>query len=109
LKYILRKISKDFLPEVIVHREKQGFMFPVAYWFRNELFDFLHNFLLASHFVKEGFIKRESVLKLLTEHKNNKIDHNVRIWMLLNLELWHQIYVENRMPEAIEDKMSSYF
>ncbi len=109
LKYILRKISKGFLPEIIIHRKKQGFMFPIAYWFRNELFNFLHNFLLASRFVKEGFIKRESVLKLLTEHKNNKIDHHVRIWMLLNLELWYQIYIENRMPEAIEDKMSSYY
>jgi asparagine synthase (glutamine-hydrolysing) len=108
LKYILRKIAKDFLPEIIVHREKQGFMFPVAYWFRHELFDFLHDFLLASHFVKEGFIKRESVLKLLTEHKNNKIDHHVRLWMLLNLELWHQIYIESRAPEMLEDKMSIY-
>ena len=94
LKYVLRKLAVDYLPEKIVNREKQGFMFPVAYWFRSELYPFLKQFLLESHFVKEGIFREETVTRLIEDHRHNRVDNHVRLWMLLNLVLWHQIYIE---------------
>jgi hypothetical protein len=29
----------------------------------------------------------------LHEHLANKADHHVRLWMLLNLELWYRMYL----------------
>ena len=44
---------------------------------------------------------------LLEEHRENKVDHHVRLWMLLNLELWYQIYVENKsLPDVVENLKS---
>lgn len=105
LKYALRKLAKDYLPESIVKRPKQGFMFPVAYWFRNELYPFLQQFLLNSHFVKEGVFKKESVSRLIEEHRERRVDNHVRLWMLLSLEIWHQLYIEQNDHESVVESM----
>jgi len=103
LKYALRKLAMDYLPEPIVKRAKQGFMFPVAYWFRNELYPFIERFLLDSHFVKAGLFSQENVMRMLEDHRNNRVDNHVRLWMLLNLELWHQIFIEQIDPADVSE------
>jgi asparagine synthase (glutamine-hydrolysing) len=108
LKYALRKLAGDYLPQQIVEREKQGFMFPVAYWFRNELYTFIKRFLLDSHFVKEGLFRQEYVMRLVELHRNGRVDNHVRLWMLLNLELWHQIYIQQDDLETVNHRIRSY-
>jgi asparagine synthase (glutamine-hydrolysing) len=109
LKYALRTMAGDYLPEEIVQRQKQGFMFPVAYWFRNELHEPLKRVLLNSHFVKEGQFKQAHILRLLEDHKTNKVDNHVRLWMLLNLEIWHQLYIRQQDVASVEAWMDDYF
>jgi asparagine synthase (glutamine-hydrolysing) len=108
LKYILRELAKDYLPPEIVQRQKQGFMFPVAYWFRHELYPFIERFLLDSYFVREGIFQRASVARLLEEHRQSRVDHHVRLWMLLNLELWRQIIIEQCDLETVRERLVSY-
>jgi asparagine synthase (glutamine-hydrolysing) len=109
LKYALRKVAADYLPEPIIQRQKQGFMFPVAYWFRNELYEPTKRFLMDSHFVKDGHFKKERLLSLIEDHKNNKVDNHVRIWMLINLEIWYQLYIEQNDVVRVEELMKDYF
>jgi asparagine synthase (glutamine-hydrolysing) len=104
-KYILRKLARDYLPENIVRRQKQGFMFPVAYWFRNELYAFLKNILMDSYFVKSGLFNGNEVSRLLEDHRSNRIDNHVRLWMLLNLEVWYRIYIEQQDHQWISEGM----
>ena len=106
-KHLMRKLAKDYLPPSILQREKQGFMFPIAYWFRTDLFPFLSNTLTNSHFVKEGWFKKESIENLLTEHRTNRHDHHVRLWMILNLEIWHQLYIEGAEQENITERLQA--
>ena len=108
LKYILRELSKDYLPPKIVEREKQGFMFPVAYWFRNELYPLIKRYLMDSYFVREGIFRKERVVQLLEEHRQSRVDHHVRLWMLLNLELWRQIYIEQCDLDTVQERLVSY-
>jgi asparagine synthase (glutamine-hydrolysing) len=106
-KYIMRKLAENYLPEKIIKRQKQGFIFPIAYWFRDQLFPFIKNYLLNSHYVNEGIFQREYVTRLLEEHKGNKADHHVRLWMLLNLEIWHQLYIEGDHLHSVQEKIRS--
>jgi asparagine synthase (glutamine-hydrolysing) len=76
-------------------------MMPVAYWFRTDLFPLVSNTLENSHFVKEGWFKKDTIHNLLEEHRNNRHDHHVRLWMLLNLELWHQLYIEGASQDDL--------
>jgi asparagine synthase (glutamine-hydrolysing) len=104
LKYGLRRLAADYLPPQIVSREKQGFMFPVAYWFRNELYPFLHRTLVESEFVQTGTFRKETVLKLLEEHRSNRVDHHVRLWMLLNVAVWQGLYLKDESPREMHER-----
>ena len=104
-KRILRKLAEEYLPERIVRREKQGFMFPIAYWFRNELYDLIKEIIIESYFVREGIFRRETAERLLEEHRENRIDHHVRLWMLVNLAIWYELYIENEALETITRKL----
>ncbi len=103
LKHILREAASPYLPPEILHREKQGFMFPIATWFRNGLYPFVSNFLVNSDLVKEGFFRRKQVELLLHEHRTGRVDHHVRLWMLLNLEVWFQIYIKEKPIDDLID------
>jgi asparagine synthase (glutamine-hydrolysing) len=102
-KHLMRKLAADYLPAPILQREKQGFMLPIAYWFRTDLYPLVSQTLENSHFVKEGWFKKETVQQMLAEHRSNRHDHHVRLWMLLNLELWHQLYIEGTEQEALAE------
>ena len=102
---LMRKLAADYLPAPILQREKQGFMLPIAYWFRNDLYPLVSQTLENSHFVKQGWFKKEAVQRLLAEHRSNIHDHHVRLWMLLNLELWHQLYIEGSSQDELAEKL----
>jgi asparagine synthase (glutamine-hydrolysing) len=104
-KHLMRKLAADYLPAPILNREKQGFMLPIAYWFRTDLYPLVSQTLENSHFVKEGLFKRVTIQRLLNEHRSNRHDHHVRLWMLLNLELWHQLYIEGIEQQELAERL----
>jgi asparagine synthase (glutamine-hydrolysing) len=104
-KYLMRKLAADYLPATILQREKQGFMLPIAYWFRTDLFPLVSRMLEHSSFVKEGWFKGEYIQRLLDEHHTNRFDHHVRLWMLLNLELWWRLYIEGIEQETLSERL----
>jgi asparagine synthase (glutamine-hydrolysing) len=99
---ILRRLAREYLPAPIIRREKQGFMFPVAHWFRKELYGFISSTLLNSHLVKAGYFQPTAVQKMLEEHRSSRVDHHVRLWMLLNLEIWHQMIIQEKDIASVE-------
>tara|TARA_Y100001934_G_scaffold241756_1_gene296999 strand:- start:1728 stop:3656 length:1929 start_codon:yes stop_codon:yes gene_type:complete len=103
LKHILRSVSARYLPRELVYREKQGFSFPIALWLRNNLSHFLRNLFAESRFVEAGIFDATTVQTLLDEHLSGKADHNFRLWILLNLELWHRMYFENLSVDEMRD------
>jgi asparagine synthase (glutamine-hydrolysing) len=105
LKVLLRRLARGYLPEAAVRRPKQGFMLPVAQWFRGELHPLLRRALLDSHFVRTGLFRREAVERLLDEHLKQRADHHVRLWMLLNLEVWWQLFGERRQPAEVAERL----
>jgi asparagine synthase (glutamine-hydrolysing) len=108
LKYILRQAAKRYLPPAIANRPKQGFMFPVAYWFRDRLYPLLKSLLPNGRLVQERLLRPQTVLRLLEEHRSNRIDHHVRLWMLLNLEIWYQMYVDQVPRDAVTQPLHAY-
>jgi asparagine synthase (glutamine-hydrolysing) len=99
LKYIQRQVARDFLPEALLTRSKQGFGFPLAYWFKNELRGLMSSLIRESRLAEEGYFRREGMQALLDEHASGKVDHNYRLWLLLNLELWHRLFIDG-IPQA---------
>jgi asparagine synthase (glutamine-hydrolysing) len=103
LKYILKKVASRYLPKELIYRKKQGFGFPIAIWLRTELADFLKNLFNQSRFVDLGIFNQGYINTLLYEHLEGKKDHNFRLWILLNLEIWYRIYFENENIDSMKE------
>jgi len=107
LKYIQRQVAKEFLPQTIIKRSKIGFGFPLAHWFKNKLYNLTLNMFNNSNLVEEGYFKKEEMNNILDEHRRGKIDHNYRIWMLLNLEIWHRMFIEGKSVDNLKENIIS--
>jgi asparagine synthase (glutamine-hydrolysing) len=102
LKYLLRQVASRYLPEEITKLKKQGFRFPLGIWFRTDLKDFLLNLFEQSRFVELGLFEKSYIDQILAEHISGKVDHNYRIWVLLNLEYWYRMYFEGESVESMK-------
>jgi asparagine synthase (glutamine-hydrolysing) len=100
LKYLMRRVASTYLPEPILERPKQGFMFPLGYWMKGPLLPLLRHLLSESVLIEEGIFRREPIERLLGEHLARKADHHVRLWLILNVEMWYRMFVRG---EALED------
>ena len=103
LKYMLRNVASRYLPREITRLEKQGFRFPLGIWFRTDLKDMLRSLFASSRFVELGIFNRKYVDILLDEHISGKVDHNYRIWLLLNLEIWYRMKFEGQSADATRE------
>ncbi len=101
LKYILRRIAERHLPRALIERPKQGFGFPIAFWMRTDLKKLLRTLFEQSRFIEKGIFDKRYMHQLLEEHLTGKTDHNFRLWLLLNLELWHRLYFEGETVESL--------
>jgi asparagine synthase (glutamine-hydrolysing) len=109
LKYILRKVAYRYMPKELIDRPKQGFGFPIARWIRTDLSSFLQTLFSESRFVELGIFRQGELDRLLQEHVGGKADHNFRIWILLNLEIWYRMCMEgeslSNMHEFIDKRL----
>jgi len=96
LKYLLKSIARDFVPPELIDRPKQGFAVPVGEWFRGELKPLVSRLLASSRFVAMGWLDRGAVDAFWAEHLSGDRNHRHKLWGLINLELWHQRYIENK-------------
>jgi len=93
-KYILKRALKNLLPRKILHRDKMGFGLPIGEWFRRELRSYVQAVLLDKRCIDRGYFKKDAIQQLLDEHISGRMDHGYRLWILLNLELWHRIFID---------------
>jgi asparagine synthase (glutamine-hydrolysing) len=91
LKYLLRQVAARYMSRELIDRPKQGFGFPIARWLRTDLAVFLQKLFAESRFVELGIFNQAEIDRLVTEHISGKADHNFRIWILLNLEIWYRM------------------
>jgi asparagine synthase (glutamine-hydrolysing) len=94
-KYAVKKLAERYLPNEVVHRRKSGFGVPLGEWFRNptalgRYFDLFKE----RRYAERGYIRKEVVDTLVREHLEGKHDHSELLWLTVNLELWHRIYLE---------------
>lgn len=96
LKYILRCVASRYMPQELIDRPKQGFGFPIARWLRTDLAKFMQTLFSESRFVALGIFHQEAIDRLVTEHISGKADHNFRLWILINLEIWYRMSFEEK-------------
>lgn len=94
-KNLLRKAMREYIPEKILNRKKQGFSAPDESWYRGENADYIKEILLQSDTYCTKYIRKEYISKIVDEHLKTKKNHRLLIWSLLNFEWWCRIFLKN--------------
>jgi asparagine synthase (glutamine-hydrolysing) len=95
VKYFFKKAIAGILPDSIIYRPKQGFRTPVSELFKGPLADWGQAALLDGGLTRSGFLRRDTISQLLTEHRTGVPDHSNRLWTILVLNLWHKRWIES--------------
>jgi len=94
-KGIFRSAMKGILPDVIRGRGKQGYSLPIKNWLRQELREYMTDLLTSSPLMSEAF-NMNYVRQLIREHQDYRANHNHILWALINLAIWHRLFIEAR-------------
>jgi asparagine synthase (glutamine-hydrolysing) len=92
-KAIFRTAMQGLLPDVILSRGKQGYSLPIKNWLRVELREFMLDTFESSRIIHELF-NRGVLQQLVDDHQAHRANHSHILWALLNLAVWHRLYVE---------------
>jgi asparagine synthase (glutamine-hydrolysing) len=102
IKYVTRELAARYLPKEIVNRPKKGFGFPLALWLKGPLRPLMQRTIDESRFVAAGIFRREVLERMQAEHVSGRVDHNYRLWMIFNLEIFWRHYIDGESVGALE-------
>ncbi len=97
-KYIIRKVAQRHLPKEIIALPKQGFSSPLNQWLRGPLNNFAQHILNHSTLVENDIFCAGYIKKLLHDHVRKRYNNGTKIWGLINLEIWHRIFLGDQSP-----------
>ena len=93
-KYLLREAMRDLVPDAILHRRKAGFGAPIRTWLRRDLRGMVDDFLSPERITARGYFDAAAVRRIIEDDREGLADNTYRIWALLTLEVWHQVFLE---------------
>ena len=99
-KWILREAIKGLVPDSVFHQPKRGFGVPLGRWFRQELSHRLETLLRPDRSVYE-YVDRDSVARLVREHRAGRRDHSQMLWRVLVLDLWLEALARGELAQAL--------
>ena len=78
-----------------------GFSCPIDRWLRHELKPLAYDTLLSQSARQRGLFRPDYVRQLLDEHCSRERNHHYRLWTLLMLELWFQMWIDPPVQAAV--------
>jgi asparagine synthase (glutamine-hydrolysing) len=105
-KYILKRAVEDLLPRDIVYRRKMGFPTPLACWLRDTRADAVYSFLRRRDGLLAAYIDSAALDDLLVRHRAGSIDATDRIWRLLTLQIWGDLFLTGRRADVWDGLMT---
>src|SRR4051812_14556821 len=100
----LRKMMNGILPEQILRNKKLGFNPPLPLWIEGELKPLIEELLSPEAVRRRGLFQPKAVETLLADHRAKRRDNALKIWGLLMLEVWFQMYVDDsQVTDGVPD------
>lgn len=92
LKFLLRGLMRDKLPNVVLCRSKQGFDIPAHHWFRTHLKPLLLDTINETS-IKDTPLAWPAVSGMLSAHLARRANYGYQLWGLLTFLLWRTRYL----------------
>lgn len=96
LRYLQRKLAARYLPEQLLTKPKQGFSSALPYLLKDEYRKIMEHVLQNSRLIETGVLRARPIQAMLQEHVTGRADHGNRMWLLVNLEAWHRIHIDQQ-------------
>ena len=104
-KYIIKKAVEDLIPRSIIYRKKMGFPTPITAWLVQEESRAIRDYLRDPDGVLAGYVNRTYLDDLLDKHDRGQHDATDRIWRLLNLQVWGDMFFTGRREQIWDGLM----
>lgn len=91
-KWVVKEVARRHLPTEIVDRPKVGFAVPLDAWFREGLRDMAWDMLTSTNSYVGEVMDAGAVRALLASHESGRRNEQIRLWTLLGLEVWHDLF-----------------
>jgi asparagine synthase (glutamine-hydrolysing) len=98
-KYIVKKAVEDLLPADIIYRRKMGFPTPLRQWLADPRAGRLFDLLTARNGLLAAYLDRAQIDALIERQKSGRYDATDRLWRLLNLQLWGDLFLTGKREE----------
>jgi asparagine synthase (glutamine-hydrolysing) len=95
-KLLLRRALNRLVPSHVRNRVKQGFTAPDASWYKGESIDFVRSRILTPKALIYNFMDRKTVVSLVNDHIEGRINRRLFIWSLLSFEEWLDQFLDRR-------------
>lgn len=89
-KYILRQSVKGIVPETTRNRKKLGFPIPLRNWLTADKKS-LYEKIISNSYIRKN-MDVDLIEQLIKEHTDGKNDNSRKIYLLLILAIWHEIF-----------------
>ncbi len=93
-KYIFKRSMEGTLPHEIVWRKKAGFTAPLRSWLIGDLSPMVEDLLSEANVRARGLFEPREVHRIIEANRSGTEDNALRLWALLNLELWQQAFLD---------------
>ena len=106
-KRIVREAMRGILPESVLKKKKMGFNPPLPAWLTSELKPMIADLLSRERIERRGIFRPSAVERLLSDHSSGRRDNALKIWALMMLEVWYQMYIDPLPGERAERWLES--
>jgi asparagine synthase (glutamine-hydrolysing) len=106
-KYIVKKAIEGLVPREIIYRKKMGFPTPLRQWLLDPRADHLFGILRGRDGLLANYIDPAGLDALLDRQRSGMEDATDRIWRLLTLQLWGDIFLTGKRDERWEGLMAA--
>jgi len=85
-KWLMKRTMRRYLPHGILHRPKQGFVTPIADWFRGPLAGEARAIARGTALTRTGWFDPARIAGLANAHIAGRSDHSRLLWQLVMLD-----------------------
>jgi asparagine synthase (glutamine-hydrolysing) len=106
-KYIVKKAIEGLVPHEIIYRKKMGFPTPLRQWLRDPRANRFYEIMRAKDGVLAAFIDPVALDALIHSQTSGHEDATDRIWRLLTLQLWGDMFLTGKREERWDGLIST--
>jgi asparagine synthase (glutamine-hydrolysing) len=85
-KWLLKKTMGRYLPDDVLYRPKQGFVTPIAQWFRGPLADVARGIGASTSLARTGWFDPAALRRIAEAHISGRSDNSRLLWQLTMLD-----------------------